>query len=129
MTDERKNTGRKGEDQACTYLESLGHTIVARNWRSGHLELDIVSTVCGELHFVEVKSRTAPVVADPVLNVSATKQKHMVSAAKAFLNSEDRGQVAGDLDICFDAVTVVFHKDSDRFEIEYYPKAFYPIYV
>lgn len=129
MTKDRQNTGRKGEDQACAYLESLGHTIVARNWRSGHLELDIVTTVCGELHFVEVKSKTAPVVADPILNISLTKQKHMVSAARDFLNSGDRGLLSGDMDICFDAVTVVFHKGSDRFEIEYYPKAFYPIYV
>lgn len=129
MTTDRQHTGRKGEDLACAYLENLGHTIVARNWRSGHLELDIVSTACGELHFVEVKSKTAPTAADPVLNIGPAKQKHMVSGAKAFLNSEDRAPLPSDLDICFDAVTVLFHKDSDHIEIEYYPKAFYPIYV
>ena len=129
MTDTRKNTGRKGENQACAYLEGMGHKIVARNWRSGHLETDIITTVCGELHFVEVKSKTAPVTADPVLSIGPAKQRHMVSAAKAFLNSTDRGPLPPDLEICFDALTVIFHKDSDKFEIEYYPKSFYPIYV
>ena len=38
----RLRLGRQGEDIACRYLESIGHTILERNWRSGHLEIDIV---------------------------------------------------------------------------------------
>lgn len=129
MTDRKQKTGREGEERACSYLEDLGHTIVARNWRSGHLEIDIISMAPGELHFVEVKSKTAPVIADPVLNVGPAKREHMVSGAKAFLNSQGRKALPGDLEICFDALTVIFHKDTPDFEIEYYPKAFFPIYV
>ena len=36
--------GRRGEDVACEFLEELGHQIVRRNYRSGHLEIDIIST-------------------------------------------------------------------------------------
>ena len=39
----RRDLGRQGEDIACTLLESMGHTILERNWRSGHLEIDIIS--------------------------------------------------------------------------------------
>ena len=33
----RRNLGRKGEDIACRFLESKGHTILERNWRYGYL--------------------------------------------------------------------------------------------
>ena len=39
----RGELGRLGEDIACRYLENLGHTILDRNWRWGHLEIDIIS--------------------------------------------------------------------------------------
>ena len=39
----RAQTGRTGEDAACRYLTEQGHTILERNWRSGHLEIDIIS--------------------------------------------------------------------------------------
>ena len=35
--------GKKGEDIACGLLEGMGHIILERNWRSGHLEIDIIS--------------------------------------------------------------------------------------
>ena len=35
----RRRLGKLGEDIACALLESMGHTILERNWRSGHLEI------------------------------------------------------------------------------------------
>ena len=69
--------GRMAEDLACGYLERNGHKVVARNWRSGHLEVDIVSTDASGIHFVEVKSRVAPVQAGPEENVGYRKQKRL----------------------------------------------------
>lgn len=127
MTDGRAETGKRGEDEACRYLKEHGHDIVARNWRSSHLELDVVSLKGNGLHIVEVKSRTAPVMADPELNVTWKKQKRLVSAAKAFMASEERRALPLDLEVFFDVVTVVF--DGTDFEVEYYPQAFIPIYA
>ena len=39
----RQITGKAGEDAACRMLEEKGMMIVARNYRSGHYELDIVA--------------------------------------------------------------------------------------
>ena len=39
------------------YLEHRGYTILDRNWRVGHLELDIVCRHGGMLVIVEVKTR------------------------------------------------------------------------
>ena len=43
MKDNRQNTGKKGEEQACLYLKSEGHRIIARNWMHSHKEIDIIS--------------------------------------------------------------------------------------
>ena len=43
MKTERQIVGRKGEEEACRYLMDRGHVIVERNWRSSHLETDIIS--------------------------------------------------------------------------------------
>ena len=77
--------GRLGEDLACEYLRSRGHRILARNWRSSHLEIDLITRAPDGLHFAEVKSRTAPVSADPQDNVGPAKQKKITVAARRFL--------------------------------------------
>lgn len=123
----QQTVGKRGEDEACRRLRELGHIILARNWRSGHLELDIVTLTKGGIHFVEVKSKTAPVTADPVLSITPSKRSKMISAAAAFMHSEERKTLYADLEIFFDVVTVVFY--NDRAEVEYFPQAFVPIYV
>ena len=53
---ETDKIGRRGEDIVCDYLVDRGHTILERNWRWGHLEIDIISINNIGIHFVEVKS-------------------------------------------------------------------------
>ena len=53
----RRELGRVGEDIACSLLEGMGHLILERNWRSSHLEIDIISYDPAGIHFVEVKTR------------------------------------------------------------------------
>ena len=119
--------GRNGEDRACEYLRSLGHTIVARNWRSSHLELDIVSVSGDGLHIVEVKSRMAPVAAEPQANFTPTKRQRLVAAAKAFLHSPEMKSLPSGLEVFFDVITVVFEDGTAT--IDYFPQAFIPIYA
>ena len=129
MKTDRTIVGRKGEEEASRYLARLGHRILARNWRGGHLELDIITLLGSELHFVEVKSRVAPVMAEPERNVGRTKQRRMVAAAQAFLHGDDRKDLPADLEILFDVMSVVFYGTGAEFDIEYYPKAFVPLYA
>lgn len=115
--------GKRGEDIAADFLENRGHIILQRNWRSGHLEIDIVSEDRDGLHFVEVKSRTAPIEAAPQENVNRVKQGKITSAALKYLNT-----VGGrDKEVFFDIVAVVFN--GDKTDITYFPQAWIPLYT
>ena len=50
--------GKAGEDFAARYLETKGYQILHRNYRSAHLETDIICENETHILFVEVKSRT-----------------------------------------------------------------------
>ena len=129
MKTDKPTVGRRGEEEATRYLSRLGHKILQRNWRGGHLELDIITLLGNELHIVEVKSRTAPVMAEPSRNVGREKQRRLVAAAHAFLHSDERKNLPADLEIFFDVMSVIFYGAGAEFDIEYSPKAFIPIYA
>lgn len=124
MKTDRRDVGRKGEELASEWLSAHGHTILGRNWRGGRVELDIVSTDVSGIHFVEVKSRTAPVMADPSVNVNYMKMKHLKAAAQKWLRANPQFCA---LEVFFDIITVVFDKETT--EINYYQQAFIPIYA
>lgn len=123
MADTRSTIGKMGEDAACMYLMERGHALLERNWRSGHLEVDIITRAADGLHFVEVKSRVAPLMADPQDNVRRAKQQHIASAARRYIASLD----GFDGEVWLDVVAVVF--DGSKTEITYFPGAYTPIYT
>lgn len=125
MRSNRTVVGRKGEEEASRYLSGLGHKILARNWRGGHLELDIVTLLGSELHIVEVKSRVAPVQAGPEENVGYRKQKRLIAAARAFLHSEENKPHFVQKEVFFDVFSVIF--EGEKIETKYYPQAYIPI--
>lgn len=49
--------GRMGEAEVRDLLVSKGHQILELNWRSGHLEVDLISVCEGCCYFSEVKTR------------------------------------------------------------------------
>lgn len=107
-------TGAAGEHLAEEHLRRLGFSVAARNWRpkgtARHLELDIVGNWQGDLVFVEVKTRLpGPLEKEtfpPALkNFSATKQKNMIKAARAYLTEHGAWDKACRFDLV--CVTIV----------------------
>lgn len=119
--------GRRGEDVACGFLTGKGHIIVQRNFRSGHLEIDIISLDKNGVHFVEVKSRVAPVMASPEENVTAGKQRKVADAALRYLHTTKDNRISADMEVNFDVVAVTF--DGGKEIVEWFPNAFYPMYL
>lgn len=115
--------GEAGEQMACDFLQSQGHQILDRNWRSGHLELDIISEAPDGVHFVEVKARTAPVTTSVSDQVNKLKQKRISAAAGQYLNKK---QMEG-REVFFDIVSVLF--DGEETIVRYFPQAWIPMYV
>ena len=108
---------------ACDFLLSRGHHILDRNWRAGHLELDIVSEASDGLHFVEVKARTAPVTTSAADQVNSVKQKRISAAALQYLNKKH----LGGREVFFDIVSVLFN--GPETVVRYFPQAWIPLYV
>lgn len=122
--DSRQQTGKFGEDMAADYLEGKGFTILARNWRSGHYELDIVAVDDDDIHFVEVRTRINPEIL-PQETVNSAKQRKVVEAAKRFLREEAYRRFS-DFEAFFDVVGVTLSNDGT--DLEYIPQAFIPMY-
>lgn len=49
--------GKWGEDMAAAYLQEKGYSILERDWKSGHHDLDIIAQEGNTLVVVEVKTR------------------------------------------------------------------------
>ena len=128
MTDpSKKEIGARGEQEACDFLLGEGHRILRRNWRSGHLELDIVTVRDGVLHIIEVKTRSAGAPVPPQTNVDRSKRARMVRAAGDLLRSGETASLCYTGEVQFDVLTVIFNGASA--DIEYFPSAFIPIYT
>ena len=117
---------KAGEEEVCKWLISKGHTILERNWRAGKQEIDIISLDRDGIHFVEVKSRTAPVQGEPEEAVNPAKQRNIVKAARRFMTLKGN-ELSDNLEIWFDIAAVTF--DGGDVRLNYFPGAFVPIYV
>lgn len=110
--------GHWGEDLACAMLLDEGATIRERNWRSGHLEIDIIAAKDDILIFAEVKTR-ADLNIDPLEAIDKRKQQNMVRAAVHYMGAFGR-----EFGCRFDYFAI--NGTPDSYRIEHLPDAFSP---
>ena len=72
----RKDLGIDGENLAAKYLESLGHSILERNFRHRLGKIDIVAEYEGHLVICEVKSRSSGKIDPSLFVILAKRTKH-----------------------------------------------------
>lgn len=77
--------GQKGEQMAVAWLSEKGYTILHRNWRHSHYEIDIIALKNNLLHLIEVKLRSSQKFGMPEENVSRKKISDLLRAADEFL--------------------------------------------
>ena len=117
---EGARTGAEGEEAAAAMLKALGWRIVARNWRSGHLELDIVAEDGATLVFVEVKTRAKGGMQRPFEALTAVKKERLVRAAQAWMAAHDAWDVPCRFDLaCVERSTGTYQTELIRNVIEY----------
>jgi putative endonuclease len=83
--DPRQALGREAEDAAAAYLTRAGFTVVERNVRLGHGEIDLVCRDGDAIVFVEVKCRRATWGDSPKAAVSWHKQRRLTRLAQHWL--------------------------------------------
>ena len=85
-----KQVGDLGERLATRYLRRHGYQILARNWRNGKDEIDIIAATLRDVVFVEVKTRRyfeneLDLVPPPGVAVDLHKQQHTRACARSYL--------------------------------------------
>ena len=91
-TPQTKRIGLLGEQLAVQFLEKNGYTVLERNYRAGHEEIDIIGRSEKYLVFFEVKTRSclypgASRYGRPSSAVRYGKQSHLLSAARTYLHT------------------------------------------
>jgi putative endonuclease len=79
--------GKKGEEQAADALEAAGMSIIAKNVRSRHGEIDIVALDGQTIVFIEVKAWSAYGIEELQYSLDLKKQRRIIETAKYFLLS------------------------------------------
>jgi putative endonuclease len=77
--------GRRGEEIAAQILETRGWTIVARNYRLGHREIDLIIKKHRTIAFVEVKTRVRADHGHPLTAITPAKQREIARVARAWI--------------------------------------------
>jgi putative endonuclease len=106
--DARPITGRSGESAVETRYVRRGFRVVARNWRCGIGELDLVVRRGDLLVICEVKTRRGTRFGSGFDAVDARKRRKVRSLAEAFLQQHAFGPIA----IRFDVASVDLRSDG-----------------
>ncbi len=105
----RKARGAAAESMAAAYLELRGYRILARNWRDGPREIDIIVEVGRLVAFIEVKFRATDHFGGARLALRPQQRLDLERAAVAFLKSAGRS----DRSVRFDLIGVEFTGEDE----------------
>lgn len=84
MTNDRKNLGAGGEQQAAAFLLAKNYQIIDQNISFGFGEIDILAKdVDGTIVVVEVKTKISDDITEPHEAVGVSKQRTLLRLARA----------------------------------------------
>ncbi len=108
-------TGNQGETLAARYLKEKGYEILARNYRHGKAEIDLIVQKDDWVLFVEVKTRKSSDYGEPEQFVMTQQAGRIFDAAEEWIFSTNwQGHIR------FDVVSV---KPGESPEIEHFEDA------
>ncbi len=111
--------GNQGEEIARAHLLKLGYSILEKNWRHKHLEIDIIASINNTLVIVEVKLRTNDFFGNPEEFVTLSKQKKLIRAADFYIKENNINW-----ETRFDIVAII--QNVNELKLEHFEAAFYP---
>ncbi|MEJ2207024.1 MAG: YraN family protein [Gemmatimonadota bacterium] len=114
--------GRWGERHAARFLREKGWSILARNYRFGRREVDLIVRRRDIVAFVEVKTRAGGEFGCPEEAITHLKRREIEAVATHFLA---RHAPAG-LSVRFDAVAIVVDTGARTVRIRHVEDAWRP---
>ena len=87
---DNQGKGVLGETLAKEYLLGRGYSILESRYRTRQGEVDLIAEKDKTLVFIEVKARTGQRYGRPAEAVTKQKQRHLTSAALAYLQQTGR---------------------------------------
>ena len=111
--------GLLGEEMAVAHLLKNGYTILEKNWRSQHLEIDIIASIEKTLVIIEVKLRVNDLFGRPEEFVSKQKQRNIIKASSAYITQNDI-----DFETRFDIISII--KNEKETKLDHIIQAFQP---
>lgn len=109
----RMARGRQAEDAVAAMLAGSGWSLVARNWRRGRGELDIVAFRDGTLAVVEVKAVDGLGLESLSRSVGTQKQRRIIETSKLFVSMYREFEYAT---VRYDVASVRSGEVADYFE-------------
>lgn len=118
MTTPNQALGVLGERIAERWLRKQGYAILARRYRHGRRDIDLIAQRDATVAFVEVKARRGDAFGDPVEAVHHRKQRELTRSARVWIDRHGR---AGEL-YQFDVVGVLVAEE--KVLVKHVPNAF-----
>ncbi|MEX2181750.1 MAG: YraN family protein [Gemmatimonadaceae bacterium] len=118
MTNHNQRLGHLGERIAERWLTRQGWRILARRFRNGRRDIDLVAQRESTIAFVEVKARKGDDFGDPVEAVHHRKQRELTRSAHVWIDRHGRDGESYQ----FDVVGVLMA--GERVLVKHVPNAF-----
>jgi putative endonuclease len=114
-----KDTGFLGENMAAEYLINLGHEILEKNWRYKHLEIDIITSLPGMLHIIEVKTRGSINFGFPEKMINKRKMQFLKNAAAHYQFANPQWKW-----LQFDVIAI-YKKPTQEWALDYFADVYF----
>ena len=103
-------TGKNAENLACEFLQAQGLTLITRNFRCPHGELDLIMQDGKTRVIVEVRYRKNAKFGNALESVTKVKQNKLIAATQVYLDSLKTQEL---LQIRFDVVGILGNGQLD----------------
>ena len=121
--DPRQSLGALGERVAARWFAAQGYAVLARRFRSGHRDLDLVVARGGVVAFVEVKARRGGAYGGPIEAVHWRKRRELVRSAQVWIARFGHGGLAYRFDV-FGVLVGPGDRGVPRVRVLHLPDAF-----
>ncbi|HAG10758.1 MAG TPA: YraN family protein [Desulfotomaculum sp.] len=120
MSNQRQNLGRRGEDEAVSYLRKKGYILLQRNYRCPLGEIDVIAKDSKTLVFIEVRARSSERFGTPQESVNRNKMLKIHRVAQYYLKTVQKEEEP----VRFDVLALMFDLENQLKQLEHIKGAF-----